>query len=42
MLATGRIFITMPDIDIVCSSAFFATGEDTATSLSAVGDWIVT
>ena len=38
----GRIFMTIPDISIVCSSAFFATGVEAATSRSAVGEWIVT
>src|SRR5271169_2427249 len=34
--------MTMPCIDIVCSSAFFATGVEAETSRSAVGDVIVT
>jgi hypothetical protein len=33
--------MTVPSIDIVCSSAFFATGEEAETSRSAVGDWII-
>src|SRR5438270_13351915 len=32
----------MPCIDIVCSSAFFAAGVEAETSLSAVGEVIVT
>ena len=39
--ATRRICMTVPAIVIVCSSAFLATGEETATSRSAVGDRIV-
>ncbi len=39
--STGRIFITIPAIDMVCSSAFFAAGVDAATRRSAVGDRIV-
>jgi hypothetical protein len=35
--ASGRILMTPPSIDIVCSSAFLATGDETAVKRSAVG-----
>jgi hypothetical protein len=36
--ASGRILMTPPSIDIVCSSTFFATGDEAAVSRSAVGE----
>ena len=39
---SGRIFMTVPCIDIVCSSAFFAAGVESDIRRSAVGDWIAT
>jgi len=39
--ASGRIFMTMPVISIVWSSAFFATGEETESRRSGVGERIV-
>ena len=39
--ASGRILITPPSIDIVCSSAFVATGDEAAVRRSAVGETIV-
>jgi hypothetical protein len=41
MPARGRIFITPPSIDIVCNSAFCATGVETAVTRSATGETIV-
>jgi altronate dehydratase len=38
---SGRILMTPPSIDIVCSSAFFATGDEAAVRRSAVGETIV-
>jgi len=39
--ASGRIFMTPPSIDIVCSSTFLATGDEAAVRRSAVGETIV-
>jgi hypothetical protein len=39
--ASGRILMTPPSIDIVCSSAFLAIGDDAAVRRSAVGETIV-
>jgi hypothetical protein len=38
---SGRILITPPSIDIVCGSAFFATGDEAAVRRSVVGETIV-
>jgi hypothetical protein len=38
---SGRILMTPPSIDIVCSSTFFATGDEAAVRRSAVGETIV-
>jgi hypothetical protein len=41
MAASGRILMTPASIDIVCSSTFFATGDETAVRRSVVGETIV-
>jgi hypothetical protein len=41
MATSGRILMIPPSIDIVCSSAFFATGDETAVRRSVVDETIV-